>query len=116
MIKRHYAGIPQQAVLININICDICQTRRSFSTITSGKPIVSIGFLTRLQVDLIDMRSTSYDGYNFIMHAKDNFSKFSWLYTLPLKEATHIVKNLGDLFYTFGPSKILQTDNGKEFT
>ncbi|CAF3793510.1 unnamed protein product [Rotaria sordida] len=62
------------------------------------------------------MRNASYDGYNFIMHAKDNFSKFSWLYTLPLKEVTHIVKNLGDLFYRFGPSKILQTDNGKEFT
>lgn len=96
-------------------MCDACQTRRSFSKPISGKPIVSIGFLTRLQVDLIDMRSVSYDGNNFIMHAKDHFSKFTWLYALPSKEAIHVAKNLRNIFHTFGPPKILQSDNGKEF-
>ncbi|CAF4190830.1 unnamed protein product [Rotaria magnacalcarata] len=47
-IKRLYAGIPHQAVSIYINMCDTCQIRRSFPTPISGKPIVSIGFLTRL--------------------------------------------------------------------
>jgi hypothetical protein len=96
-------------------MCDACQTRRSFPKIPSGKPIVSIGFLTRLQVDLIDMRSTSYNGYNFIMHAKDHFTKFSWLFPLPSKEAMHVANHLRNIFYTFGPPKILQSDNGKEF-
>ncbi|CAF3372080.1 unnamed protein product [Rotaria socialis] len=114
-IKRFYAGIPQQAVSIYINMCDTCQIRRSFPTPISGKPIVSIGFLTRLQVDLIDMRSVSYDGFNFIMHAKDHFTKFTWLYALPSKEAIHVANNLRNMFYTFGPPKILQSDNGKEF-
>jgi len=96
-------------------MCDHCQSRRAFTKPPAGKPIISIGFLTRLQVDLIDMRSASYDGYNFIMHVKDHFTKFSWLYALKSKEAIHVANNLRQLFYTFGPPKILQSDNGKEF-
>ncbi|CAF4391972.1 unnamed protein product [Rotaria magnacalcarata] len=114
-IKRLYAGIPHQAVSIYISMCDTCQIRRSFPTPISGKPIVSIGFLTRLQVDLINMRSVSYEGYTFIMHSKDHFTKFTWLYALPSKEAIHVANNLRNIFYTFGPPKILQSDNGKEF-
>ncbi|CAF1498452.1 unnamed protein product [Adineta steineri] len=114
-IKRLYAGIPRQAICLYINMCDTCQTRRSFPTPISGKRIVSLGFLTRLQVDLIDMRSVSYNSYNFIMHAKDHFTKFSWLYALPSKEAINVANNLRNIFYTFGPPKILQSDNGKEF-
>ena len=114
-MKQRYAGIPQQAVCIFIKMCDACQVRRSVSKPISGKPIVSIGFMTRMQVDLIDMRSVAYDGFNFIMHAKDHFTKFSWLCALPSKEAKNVASQLRTIFYTFGPPKILQSDNGKEF-
>ncbi|CAF4665514.1 unnamed protein product [Rotaria socialis] len=96
-------------------MCDVCQTRRSFPKATSGKPIISIDFLTRLQVDVIDMRSMKHDGFNFIVHAKDHFTKFSWLFALPSKEAHHVTLHLRNIFYTFGTPKILQSDNGKEF-
>ena len=76
---------------------------------------MSIGFLTRLQVDLIDMRSMIYNEFTFIMHCKDHFTKFSWLFPLKSKEAIGVAINLKQLFYTFGPPKILQSDNGKEF-
>ncbi|CAF2076371.1 unnamed protein product [Rotaria magnacalcarata] len=66
-------------------------------------------------VDLIDMRSVQYNGFNFIMHVKDHFKKFSWLFSLPTKEARHVALNLKNIFYTFGSPKILQSDNGKEF-
>lgn len=71
--------------------------------------------MTRMQVDLIDMRSVSYEGFNFIMHAKDHFTKFSWLHALQTKEAKNVAQQLQSIFYTFGPPKILQSDNGKEF-
>ncbi|CAF4364535.1 unnamed protein product [Rotaria socialis] len=114
-VKSRFSGIPQQAVSLFINICDACQIRRSFPKTPCGKPIISIGFLTRLQVDLIDMRSVQYNGFTFIMHVKDHFTKFSWLFSLPTKEARHVALNLKYIFYTFGPPKILQSDNGKEF-
>ena len=79
-------------------MCDVCQTRRSFHKPVSGKPIVSIGFLTRMQVDLIEMRSMEYEGYTFIMHCKDHFSKFSWLFPLKAKEAIGVAINLKHLF------------------
>jgi hypothetical protein len=96
-------------------MCDSCQTRRSIPKPISGKPIISVGFLTRLQVDLIDMSSISYNDQKFIMHVKDHFTKFSWLFALPSKEAINVANNLRNIFYTFGPPKILQSDNGKEF-
>ncbi|CAF4168027.1 unnamed protein product, partial [Rotaria sordida] len=114
-VKKRYAGIPQQAVIIFINMCDVCQVRRSFHKQPAGKPIVSLGFLTRLQVDLMDMRSTVYDGFCFIMHCKDHFTKFSWLFPLKSKEASGVAFHLKNIFYTFGPPRILQSDNGKEF-
>jgi len=96
-------------------MCDCCQLRRSFPKPISGKPIISIGFLTRMQMDLIDMRSTEYNGFNFIMHVKDHFTKFSWLFALSSKEAKFVANNLKGIFCTFGPPTILQSDNGKEF-
>lgn len=71
--------------------------------------------MTRLQMDLIDMRSVAFHGFNFILHVKDHFTKFSWLTPLPSKEAKHVADFLCQLFYTFGPPRILQSDNGKEF-
>ncbi len=38
------------------------------------------------------------------------------MYALSNKEARHVAENLLQLFFQFGPCKILQSDNGKEFT
>lgn len=69
----------------------------------------------RSKVDLIDMRSVSFGGSNSIMHAKDYFSKFSWLSALLSKQAKYVAEHLRNIFFTFVPPKILQSDNGKEF-
>ncbi|CAF3681368.1 unnamed protein product [Rotaria socialis] len=44
------------------------------------------------------MRSIKHDGFNFIVHAKDHFTKFSWLFALPSKEAHHVALHLRNLF------------------
>ncbi|CAF4620444.1 unnamed protein product, partial [Rotaria socialis] len=113
-VKRRYAGIPQQAIDICIRMCDACQTRRSIPKPACGKPILSVGFLTRLQVDLIDMHSVQHNGFKFIMYVKNHFTKSSWLFALPSKEANNVAAHLRNIFYTFEPPKILQSDNGKE--
>lgn len=96
-------------------MCDSCQVRRSVPKVASAQPIISLGFMTRMQVDLIDMRSVSYEGFNYIMHAKDHFTKFSWLHALSSKEAKKVADQLRNIFFAFGPPRILQSDNGKEF-
>ncbi|CAF1508212.1 unnamed protein product [Adineta steineri] len=107
-VKSRYADMPQQAVSTYTNTCDICQTRRSFHKPVSGKSIISIGFLTRLQVDLIDMRSIQYGSFNFIIQFKDHFTKFSWLCPSQSKEPSGVAANFKNLFYTFKPPKTLQ--------
>lgn len=76
---------------------------------------MSIGYLTRVQMDLIDMRSIQDGEFQWILHTKDHFSKFSWAYPLCSKEAQPVAEKLLQQFYSFGVPKILQSDNGKEF-
>ncbi len=68
-------------------------------------------------MDLIDMRSDpSKDGYKWIFHAMDHFTKLHILEPLFTKDAESVAKCLtGKIFPIFGLPKILQTDNGKEF-
>jgi hypothetical protein len=49
------------------------------------------------------------------MHARDNFSKFSWAYPLTQKTAENVANKLMLTFSQFGPPRILQLDNGREF-
>jgi hypothetical protein len=98
-----------------ISLCDQCVSRRIFPKPVVGKPIVSVGFMTRMQVDLVDMRSSEYNNYKWIFHAKDHFSKYSWLFPMVSKEAINVAHILQLIFYQFGPPKILQSDNGREF-
>ena len=62
------------------------------------------------------MRSVRDGEYQWILHTKDHFTKFSWAYALCSKEAKPVAEKLLDQFYHFGVPRILQSDNGKEFT
>jgi transposase InsO family protein len=66
-------------------------------------------------MDLIDLRSIRDGEFQWILHIKDHFSKFSWAYPLCSKEAQSVAEKLLQQFYLFGVPKILQSDNGKEF-
>ncbi|CAF4085336.1 unnamed protein product [Rotaria sp. Silwood2] len=74
--------------------------------------IISVGFLTRLQIDLIDFRTRPDKEFQWILHCRDHYSKCSWGYPLVSKEAQRVADHLSTLFYQFGPCKILQSDNG----
>ncbi|CAF1616670.1 unnamed protein product, partial [Didymodactylos carnosus] len=75
----------------------------------------------RLQIDLIDMRSrpdiiVSKDFVcSWILNCKDHFSKFTWAFPLKAKSPEEVVIHLRMLFFTFGPCRLLHSDNGREF-
>ncbi|CAF3908277.1 unnamed protein product [Rotaria sp. Silwood1] len=62
------------------------------------------------------MRTRPDGEYQWILHCRDHFSKFSWAFPMKRKEARFVAEHLASVFYQFGPCKILQSDNGKEFT
>ena len=71
--------------------------------------------MTRAQVDLIDRTSRPDEDYKWILHARDHFTKYSWAYPLTSKRAEEVAEKLTEIFCNFGPAKILQSDNGREF-
>ncbi|CAF4559174.1 unnamed protein product, partial [Didymodactylos carnosus] len=115
-VKQHYYWIPSKVISIYLSTCIACQIRKPVKNHVVSTAIVSLGFLTRLQIALIDLRTRPDGEFKWILHARDHFSKFSWGYALQTKEAKNVAEHLTSLFYQFGPCKILQSDNGKEFT
>ncbi|CAF1605009.1 unnamed protein product [Didymodactylos carnosus] len=77
--------------------------------------------MARLQIDLIDMSShpdiiVSKDlAYSWILNCKDHFSKFTWVFPLKAKLTEEVVIHLHMLFFTFGPCRLLHSNNGREF-
>ncbi|CAF4506295.1 unnamed protein product, partial [Didymodactylos carnosus] len=100
--------------------CLPCHLRKPLKQPVVSKPIISLGVMTRLQIDLIDMRTrpdvVSADVvYCWILHCIDHFSKFTWAYPLENKSAKEVVVKLRQLFFTFGPPRLLHSNNGSEF-
>ena len=75
--------------------------------------------MTRVQMDLIDMRSRpdQIEGkiFKWILQLKDHFTKFCWAQPLQTKEASEVHFVVRNIFFNFGPPRILQSDNGREF-
>ena len=115
-INQHYYWLPSHVIDLFLQCCSSCQIRKSFKKPVVSTAIISVGFLTRLQMDLIDLRTRPDKDFQWILHCRDHYSKYSWAYPLRSKEADFIADHLTSLFYQFGPCQILQSDNGREFT
>ncbi|XP_013420400.1 KRAB-A domain-containing protein 2-like [Lingula anatina] len=62
------------------------------------------------------MSSREHHGNRWILYLRDHFSKFSWSYALSSKCASEVAEKLTSLFCLFGPPRILQSDDGREFS
>ena len=76
------------------------------------KPIRSVEFNSRWQIDLIDYRILPDGDYNWILTTQDHCTKFVWLSALKQKSGPEVAKALFELFGIFGAPYILQSDNG----
>ncbi|CAF1333678.1 unnamed protein product, partial [Didymodactylos carnosus] len=56
-INSHYSWVPKVVVEIYLKSCVACQVRKPLKQPVVSKPIISLGVMTRLQIDLIDMRT-----------------------------------------------------------
>ncbi|XP_070183317.1 SCAN domain-containing protein 3-like [Littorina saxatilis] len=74
--------------------------------------MINLSFRLRVQIDLIDFRSRPDNESKWILHARDCFSEYSWAYALKSKRAAEVASHLFDQFCSFGPPRILQSDNG----
>ncbi|CAF1429135.1 unnamed protein product [Rotaria sordida] len=119
-LNSQYSWIPRFCIDIFLKQCIACQTRKPIKQHIPSKPIISLGVMTRLQIDLIDMRTRpdkiSPDViYSWILNCIDHFSKFSWAFPLKNKSTTEVGMKLRELFFVFGLPRLLHSDNGREF-
>ncbi|CAF4559389.1 unnamed protein product, partial [Didymodactylos carnosus] len=119
-VNSHYSWVPKIVIEIYLKTCVACQVRKPLKHPVVSKPIISLGVMTRLQIDLIDMRTrpdivSSDIVYSWILHCIDHFSKFTFAYPLKNKSAVEVASKLRKLFFSFGPPHLLHSDNGAEF-
>lgn len=116
-IKKTIANITREQVALFLSYCVICEEKRSLKKKRRvERPITSVGYSERGQVDLIDMRSCkTSDDYRYILQYQDHFTKFSVLRALRSKQTSEVAQQLYDIFTLIGAPKILQSDNGNEF-
>ena len=72
--------------------------------------------MQRIQIDPRDFSSHADQDFKYILHARDHFSEFSWAFHLKSKCTAEVATHLSQLLCMFGPARILQSDNGQEFT
>ncbi len=95
--------------------CQNCIINRPSTTRAPLQPIEVTRTFEQVQIDLIDMKHKPSDQYKWILHAKDHFSKYSWLYALKSKESEPITRAMEQWLMAFGPLKIIQCNNGTKF-
>jgi hypothetical protein len=110
-IFERYACIPRVVVEIYCKLCPICLLKLVQSSQPRLKPIRSEGFWSHTQIDLIDMRHNPSDGFKYICHLEDHFTKFHVLWKMKQKCADEVVAGLYEkVFPYFGIPKIFQSD------
>ena len=115
-ICERYASIPRHVIEIYCQLCPVCLLKVVQTTQPRLRPIRSDGFWSHTQIDLIDMRHNPSDGYKYICHLEDHFSKYHVLWKMKQKCADEVLAGLYEkVFPYFGIPKIFQSDNGLEF-
>jgi hypothetical protein len=117
-LKKKFDNIHEHFIKLYIEFCDGCSLKRQKIGIKGVvvKPIISNGFGSRGQIDLIDFQSIEYMGYKWVMHYQDHSNKFTVLEALTFKKSELVAEKLfDDVFSLIGAPEILQSDNGREF-
>ncbi|CAF3869188.1 unnamed protein product [Rotaria sp. Silwood1] len=78
--NQHYYWLPSQMIDCFLQCCISCQVRKSIKNPVVSTAIISIGFMTRLQMDLIDLRTRPDKDFQWILHCRDHYSKYSWAF------------------------------------
>jgi hypothetical protein len=84
-IDQQFYGIKKEEVMWVIDHCAFCLANRAVSTKAPLEAIIVDEIFKRVQIDLVDMRHEPSGKYKWVLHIKDHFSKFSFLYPLVSK-------------------------------
>ena len=95
--------------------CRICLSNRPGLSRSPLEPIVVNNVFERVQLDLIGMHMEKDHIFEWILHIKHYFSKYSYARALTGKGARLVAKELEHWIQLMGPPRIIQCDNSREF-
>ncbi len=115
-LGEQFENIGRELCKMFTDMCPICITQMKHSRPVAGiKPIITHGFGTRGQVDLINFQSMPDGYFCFLPNYIDHGVKFLFSIPLTCKHASCIAVALLEIFTVVGPPMILKLDNGNEF-
>ena len=117
--KKIYSNVTQEAITLCISLCNVCEQKRKKKGSKSLviRPIRSNEVHERMQADLIDMQGDPDGDFKYILTAQDHYTKMVHLRAIKQKTKEEVSDALLEIFLTTnGAPKILQTDNGREFS
>ena len=113
----HGKSIPGWVLDLFVLCCPTCCRRKPRKPTSAGhKPILTKGFGSRGQVDLIDFQSCADGEFKFLLTYQDHGIKLCEIAPLTSKRAAAVAFALLEIFTRIGAPAILQTDNGREFS
>ena len=123
-IKRNYESVSQEVIQPFVSLCSIHEEQKSITRRQKQPVLATIqarGFLTNLQMELMDLRNlpcacSCHRKHSWILHMTDHFTKYSWLYPLKSKQAEEVLECPSQFCWQFGFPQKIHTDNGREFT
>ncbi len=109
----------REEVVFLVKLCEICHIKAHSKSKGPLVIIISTKLFERVQIGLIDMRSTTVITTNvifkWIAHLVCYMSKIRILLALPNKEAVTVATEVNQWICIYGAMDILQSDNGSEF-
>jgi hypothetical protein len=112
----HWPGM-RDACQACVEACDVCAAaqiqRHGFHPARSLRAELP---LDHLAMDLAGPLPTTVRGHNYIFVLVDVLTGYTWLRPLKTKSAEPCARILLDIFRDFGAPKIIQSDNGSEFS
>lgn len=100
-------------VLRKRSTCLSCNNKKTVNRKLVIIPIISEDFYERGH--FVDFQSNPDGKFRWILNYQDHSTKFLSLRSQKSKRAIEVARNLLSLFLNFGATKILQSDNSREF-
>ena len=118
-IHTTYYEATREEFIFLIKLCEICHWKTHSMSKRPLKPIILIAIIHRVQINLIDIRSTTditpSGIFLWIAHLVDHMSKQQMLAAMENKEAITVSRVVHWFICIYGVMDSLQSDNGSEF-
>ncbi len=95
-------------------LCDLCKRQAPLPKTTLIRAVILATYPnSRWQIDLKKM--PAHNGYEYCCNIIDCYSRFAMGAAIKNKSAKAVCEVVVDKMFAYGPPRILQSDNGKEF-